>query len=330
MSVLQYIGISPASQEVLSRVRRIAPTPLPVHVTGETGTGKEIVARMLHHTSKREGAFTAIDCASLSKTLVESELFGHVRGAFTGASRHRHGLIAAANGGSVFLDEVADLPLATQTRLLRVLQEGTYRPVGSEQEVRANTRFISASWKPLETAVQAGTFREDLYHRLAVAQIHLPPLRDRTEDIRPLVEHFQSQTAESIRTPPKRLTTEVWHALHRWPWPGNIRELKNCISYVQAMTEGPSVHIKHLPPRMLQSPPVLQANSSKPDLVQGIRTDLPYMEARRVWLDAFQVQYVGQLLEEHKGNVSATARAAGMDRRSIQRILNRIKPSSKQ
>ena len=328
MSGLQYIGHSQATQEVLARIRRIASTPLPVHVTGETGTGKEIVARMLHHHSKRDGAFTAVDCAALSPTLVESELFGHVRGAFTGASRQRQGLIAAGTGGSVFLDEVADLPLTTQTRLLRVLQEGTYRPVGGEKELQAQTRFISASWKSLETAVGEGLFRQDLYHRLAVVEIHLQPLRNRQEDIRPLVEYFQAQSATSMGKTPKRITTEVWHALQKWPWPGNIRELKNCVSYVQAMTEGASVRLKHLPPRMQQPPPVLSKEPNPPMPLRPIRTDLPYMEARRLWLDSFQVQYVGQLLEENKGNVSATARAAGMDRRSIQRILHRIKPSS--
>ena len=328
MDSIEYIGISRASQEVIARIQRIAPTTLPVHITGETGTGKEVVARLLHHYGTAQGPFTAIDCAALSPTIVESELFGHVRGAFTGASRDRQGLIAMAQDGSVFLDEVADLPLTTQTRLLRVLQEGTYRPVGAEHEYHARTRFISASWKPLSSGVQDGSFRQDLYHRLAVVEIPLTPLRHRTEDIRPLVEHFQMALSRTLKTAPKRITAEVWHVLHHWPWPGNIRELKNCIAYMQAMTQSASVRLKDLPPRMLEAPPLVTEHTAQTKTSNAIRTDLPYMEARRLYLDAFQIQYVGQLLEEHKGNVSATARAAGMDRRSIQRILKRINPTS--
>ena len=324
MPSISYIGRSDSTLHLKAQIAQIAPRNLPVQIVGETGTGKEVVARLIHEQSGRTGEFVAVDCAALSNSLVESELFGHVRGAFTGANRHRDGLIWAARGGTFFLDEVADLPLETQTRLLRLLQEGTYRPVGAEQTRVADIRVVGASWKDLAVAVKEGRFREDLYHRLAVVELRIEPLRKRMADLELLVTHFLELAASEQRMAPKRIDSAVWHRLKMWPWPGNIRELRNCMESMQAMSTGGTITVADLPKRMSGEAPTITDTVTA---VGGpkVRTDLPYMEARREWLDSFQMHYVSTLLAENDGNVSATARAAGMDRRSIQRILNRNK-----
>ncbi len=305
------------------RLLRVAPTPLPVLLVGETGTGKEVAARALHDLSGRAGPFVPVDCGSLSQSLVESELFGHERGAFTGANHRREGLIRAAAGGTFFLDEIGELPLETQTRLLRILEQGTYRLVGGEREQRADIRIVAATWRNLREQVSNGEFRQDLYHRLSIVELTLPPVRERGADADELMRHFLEVECERVGRLPLDLETDVRRHLQRWPWPGNVRELRNAAAYVAAMTPGGRVRFEDLPNSLRRTAP------DAPDRERGggvhVRTDLPYMEARRDWLDQFQIQYVSTLLEEHGGNVSAAARAAGMDRRSIQRILSRVR-----
>ena len=322
-------GASAAMKRVRSTLARVAPTNLPVLLTGETGTGKEVAAQALHEASGRTGRFVAVDCGALSPQLVESELFGHERGAFTGASRRRDGLVHSADGGTFFLDEVGELPLDVQTRLLRLLQEGTYRPVGSQQSMRADIRVIAATLRDLEERVAEGAFRQDLYHRLAVVSIELPPLRARERDALDLFLHFlEVESRKAGRTPPK-VPPDIAGHLATWPWPGNVREIVNVARYVGALCQEPRLDWHDLPPALTgpapEVPDLLQA-APQAGLVQAsvpIRTDLPYIDARRIWLDAFQDRYVDALLQAHDGNVSAAARAAGMDRRSIQRILSR-------
>lgn len=305
------------------RIAQVAPTPLPVLLSGETGTGKEVAARCVHDLSGRAGPFVPVDCAALSAQLVETELFGHERGAFTGANQRREGLVHAARGGTFFLDEVGELPLDVQTRLLRLLERSTYRPVGAEREREADIRVVAATWRDLAQCVAQGTFREDLYHRLTVVELRLPPLRDRTEDIAALFQAFMAREAEATHRSLPRLEASTRAYLERWPWPGNVRELRNAASYVVAMTHGPRVRVDDLPQQLLRAAPDLPRVHAGVATTATIRIDLPYMEARRVWLDDFQLRYVEAVLEAHEGNVSAAARAAGMDRRSIQRILSR-------
>lgn len=321
------IGTSDAIQDVRRRLEQVAQVPLPVLLIGETGTGKEVAARCVHELSGRPGAFIPVDCAALSPTLVETELFGHERGAFTGASHQRDGLVHAAHRGTFFLDEIADLPAAVQTRLLRLLQEGTYRPVGANEERSADIRVIAATWKDLGEAVREGRFRQDLYHRLAVVELRLPPLRERPGDVDALLEHFLAIEQPSRRRRAPRLDAAARGHLRAWPWPGNVRELRNVASYLSAMVSSDRITIDHLPPQLLRAPPAVADGGSHAPIGNGmvVRTDLPYMEARRLWLDEFQRRYVSSLLEAHDGNVSAAARAAGMDRRSIQRILGRTR-----
>jgi DNA-binding NtrC family response regulator len=315
------LGESPAIHRLRDRLNQVAKTPLPVLLVGETGTGKEVAARFLHDQSGRAGPFVAVDCAALSPSLVESELFGHERGAFTGATQRREGLVYAARGGTFFLDEIGELPAPTQTRLLRLLQEGSYRLVGGNDERKADIRVVAATWRDLGVFVAEGKFRRDLYHRLAVVELKLPPLRDRGGDVELLLEGF---LAEATAGRPPTLDATVRQHLHDWPWPGNIRELKNVAAYIGAMARGRTVTMDDIPPQMRRAPPGFPSSASVPSIAP-IRTDLAYMDARRLWLDAFQQRYVEAILEQNGGNVSAAARAAGMDRRSIQRIASRMR-----
>lgn len=303
-------------ERLRKRIGILAPTPLPVLIVGETGTGKEVTARALHEQSGRSGPFIPVDCGALSSSLIETELFGHERGAFTGANQRREGLVWAARGGTFFLDEIGELPMPTQTRLLRLLENGSYRPVGSTSQRESDIRVVAATWRDLKARISEGAFREDLYHRLTIAELHIAPLRDRVSDILPLFHHFASQASASALT----LDTSARRHLEQWPWPGNVRELRNAAQYVAAMAPGPRIRLEDLPPRILGDRPDLHPTRPTPT---AIRTDLPYMEARRELLDTFQLRYVEAQLDACEGNISAAARAAGMDRRSIQRILAR-------
>jgi len=318
------LGESPAVQLLRSQIARTAPTPLPILVTGETGTGKEVVARLVHDQSGRAGPFVPIDCGALAPTLVETELFGHERGAFTGANTRRDGLVHAARGGTFFLDEVGELPLEAQTRLLRLLEAGTYRPVGALEERRADIRVVAATWRDLTGAVERGTFRRDLYHRLAIVDLRLPPLRDRGGDAQLLLDAFLRDASRAARRAPPILEPATRQLLDRWRWPGNLRELKN-LAQVLAALAPPRVRPDDLPALYRGGGPAapVGAASAPPGEAMAIRADLPYLDARRLWLDAFQDRYVAAVLERHGGNISAAARASGMDRRSIQRARSR-------
>ncbi|MCA9568357.1 MAG: sigma-54-dependent Fis family transcriptional regulator [Myxococcales bacterium] len=318
-------GSSPAIERLRGRIQTVARTPLPVLVHGETGTGKEVVARMVHEASGRTGPFVPVDCGALAQSLVESELFGHERGAFTGANTRREGLVWAANGGTFFLDEIGELPMEAQTRLLRLLENGTYRPVGGSEQRTADIRVVAATWRDLRERVAEGAFREDLFHRLSIVELHLPPLRARGGDAVLLFEHFLAAALPGGREPPVlEPSARAW--LQRWPWPGNVREVRNAAQYVAAMVPGERISVDDLPPQLQRTPPEV-ADVSLPGRASDLelRLDLPYMEARRVFLDDFQLRYVEAQLARHEGNVSAAARAAGMDRRSIQRILARVR-----
>jgi len=319
----QLLGDAEPMKLLRHRLRQVATTPLPVLLTGETGTGKEVAARTLHDLSSRTGPFIPVDCAALSQSLVETELFGHERGAFTGANARREGLVYAARGGTFFLDEIGELPVATQTRLLRLLEQGTYRPVGDQRERTADIRVIAATWRNLRECVADGTFREDLYHRLSIVELRMPSLRERVDDVDLLLETFMQEACVPSGRIPPILDPNVRVHLRRWPWPGNIRELRNVANYVAAMTPGGRVRMEDLPPTLHRPPPELPHADIGVVSTSDVRIDLPYMEARRMFLDDFQQRYVTAILEAHDGNVSGAARAAGMDRRSIQRILKR-------
>ena len=245
----QIVGTSAVMQEVFKRIALVAASETCVHVRGESGTGKELAARAIYRHSRRsEGPFVAVNIASLSPSLAESELFGHVRGAFTGADDARTGLLAQADGGVIFLDEVADIPMALQVKLLRALEQGEIVPVGSNQPVRSDFRVISATHQNLPEMVAAGEFRHDLYFRLVAFEIEMPPLRDRREDIPILAEHFLDLLAAKSGQPSPRLSEEAVGELKRLPWYGNVRELRNSIEHAVVLARGGAITAEHLPP----------------------------------------------------------------------------------
>lgn len=249
----QLVGRSPPMQEVLATIRKVAPSDSTVLITGASGTGKELVARALHSLSRRaQGAFIPVNCAALAETLLESELFGHEKGAFTGAVRRKLGRFELADGGTIFLDEVSEIPQPLQVKLLRVLQEREFERVGGEKTVRVDTRVIAASNQDLQALVDAGRFRRDLFYRLHIVPIPLPLLRERRADIPLLVEHFLARLARRTGNHIKSVEPEALRVLQEYPWPGNVRELENVIEQAMVFAEGDSLRVDDLPPALCQ------------------------------------------------------------------------------
>ena len=300
-------------------ISRVGPSELPVLITGESGTGKEVIARAVHECShRRSRKLVVVDCAAITPTLMESELFGHIKGAFTGASSTTTGLAAEADGGTLFLDEIGEVPPSVQVKLLRLLEDGTYRSVGDTRSQRVDLRVLAATNRDLDAAMACGDFRPDLYHRLNGVRIQLPPLRDRVNDILPLANHF----IDHLGRPDLRLSPEVEDRLLRGPWPGNVRELLNCMRYVTSLVSGDTVTPADLPATVQANGGIRDGASAPPESV-FVDLSMTYKDAKRAWLDRFENAYVTAMLEAHNGNVSAAANQAGMDRRSIQRILKR-------
>ncbi len=301
------VGRHPTVLEVQNLAHRAARCHLPVLITGETGTGKELLARAIHAQSPRsDGPFVVVDCGVLSRDVARSELFGHLRGSFTGAFENRCGLVKEARGGTLFLDEVGDLPGDLQPHLLRLLQEGEFRPVGDSRIHRADVRLVAATHRDLKQQVLEGRFREDLFYRLDVIHLHLPPLRDRRSDIPLLIEHFVAKSQENgLRIRP--LSPEVRMLLEGYDWPGNVRELTHVISRALLLAEGEQVYPGDLPPHIQAS------GTSEADLYE-----LSYKEARHLSLDRFTREYLHRALLRTGGNVSQAARESGIGRQYFQ------------
>ena len=247
----QIVGQSKQMKDVFAKVQRAAPVDSTVLILGESGTGKELVAQALHHNSPRKkGPFVAVNCAAVPATLVESELFGHVRGAFTGATDRRMGRFEQADNGTLFIDEIGDFELGLQAKLLRVLETLTVTPVGGQEDRKVNVRVIAATSRDVVKMVEQGTFREDLYYRLNVVSVTLPPLRDRQDDIALLVEHFLKEIAEKKHTQPKRISPEVMRRFQNYRWPGNVRDLKNALECMMVLAEGELLTERDLPDRI--------------------------------------------------------------------------------
>ena len=300
------MGQSKERKEVFARIQRAAPVDSTVLILGESGTGKELVAQALHHNSPRKkGPFVAVNCAAVPATLVESELFGHVRGAFTGATDRRVGRFEQADGGTLFIDEIGDFELGLQAKLLRVLETFTVTPVGGHEDRKVNVRVIAATSRDIRKMLEEGTFREDLYYRLNVVTITLPPLRQRHDDIPILVEHFLKEISQQKHTAPRRISPEVMRRFEAYRWPGNVRELRNTLERMMVLAEGEMLTEKDLPEE------ILAASTQAP----------PKEMPSNITMDELERLAITKALEQCAGNRTHAAERLGISVRTLQRKL---------
>jgi nitrogen regulation protein NR(I) len=333
------VGRSEPMQQVFKMIGQVAGTDATALITGESGTGKELVARAIyHHSNRNTQPFLAVNCAAIPEQLLESELFGHERGAFTGATLQRVGKFEQCNGGTLFLDEIGDMTPATQTKILRVLQSGTFERVGGNTPLRVDVRIIAATNKPLEEAVAAREFREDLFYRLNVVRLHIPPLRERREDVRLLVNYFLKKFAREQETEPKSISTGVIKALEAYHWPGNVRELENVVRRALVVAKGDAILLSDLPTEIVgqssagsASAPISNASTSVGDpgandvvslarkLFQWARKD-PKLKL----IPAVERELVLQALKETAGNQVQAAKLLGITRATLRKRIEKF------
>jgi DNA-binding NtrC family response regulator len=328
----QMLGKSAAMREIFAILERVAPTDMTVLIEGESGTGKELVADALHARSKRAGApLVVFDCSAVAPNLIESELFGHVKGAFTGASAARAGAFERADGGTLFLDEIGELPLDLQPKLLRALEKRVVTPVGGDRPVKADVRIVAATNRNLQKEVEDATFRQDLYYRLAVIRVVLPPLRRRVEDIPLLVRHF----LEDIDAPEGQRVQVGYDTivkLQRHRWPGNVRELRNFVERAAMLATDNRLETRYLmPPSFGDTQSKVDAPDAAPvadsgveAALAGLEEDLPFKDAKARLVEAFERAYWTRLLDRTRGNISAAARVAGIHRKSAEYLLKKL------
>ncbi len=350
---LGIVGRSEAMQNVFKLIGQLAASDATALITGESGTGKELAARAIyHHSARAAQPFLAINCAAIPENLLESELFGHEKAAFTGAATQRIGKFEQCNNGTLFLDEIGDMSLATQTKILRVLQSGTFERVGGNQTLTANVRVIAATNKPLEQAVAARQFREDLFYRLNVVRVHLPPLRERRSDIPLLVNYFLRKMAEKRGEPPKSIAPEALAALERFSWPGNVRELENAIQRALVVAKGNVLLPADFPAGIVAAPPVAAGTpvalplgkAPPPPSAAGPPSGVPAdaaesdiaalgqalfrwarQDPRRQALPAVERELVVQALNETQGNQVRAARLLGITRATLRKRIEKFK-----
>jgi len=280
-----------------------------VLITGESGTGKELVARTIHQKGPwADKPFLAINCGAMSETLLDSQLFGHKKGAFTGAIADHEGVFRAAEGGTLFLDEVSEIPLSLQVKFLRAIQEKEVIPLGSTRPIKVDVRMVASTNKNLEEEVRKGTFRADLFYRLNVVPIHLPPLRERHEDISLLIDHFVAEFSKTYNVEPKRISPEALEKLPHYPWPGNVRELQNAIERAFALSRSNEITLADLPPQVIGFAPSFSSFASLPDIS-------PLEEAERV--------LIATALQKSRGNKNEAARLLGIDRQRLYRKIEK-------
>jgi two-component system nitrogen regulation response regulator GlnG len=337
---LGIVGRSESMQQVFKLIGQLAASDATALVTGESGTGKELVARAVYHHSNRSAQpFLAVNCAAIPEQLLESELFGHERGAFTGATNQRIGKFEQCDNGTIFLDEIGDMTPTTQTKILRVLQSGTFERVGGNTPIKVNVRVIAATNKPLEEAVASREFREDLFYRLNVVRIQIPPLRERREDVRLLVNYFLKKFARDQQTSPKSISTGVIKALEQYHWPGNVRELENVIRRALVVSKGDAILISDLPPEILgqTSPTTLNSSVSAPSVSptgEPAVSDVVAL-ARRLFqwarkdpktkiIPAVERELVLQALKETNGNQVQAAKMLGITRATLRKRIEKF------
>ncbi len=316
------IGNSRAMLKVLDMVSRVAFSSATVLITGESGTGKELVARAIHFSGNRkDGKFVAINCATLSENLLESELFGHVKGAFTGAVKDKKGLFEDADGGALFMDEIGDIPKSVQAKMLRVLQEGEFMSLGDTVTKKVDVRIIAATNQDLLQRVQEKEFREDLYYRLNVINITVPPLRERKEDIPLLVKHFIGKYNKKENKQIKGVSPEIEKEFYHYNWPGNVRELENVIERAITLTNEDIISVDVILPLVKKEG---DTGTTETELFAQ-----PYKVARRKSLDAFNIKYITNVLNKTSGNVTNAAKESEIERQYLQRMLKRYNIKSK-
>jgi two-component system response regulator HydG len=311
----ELLGHSPAMRRVYDLMDRVADSEASILITGDSGTGKELVARALHDRSpRRDGPFVAVNCAAISAQLLESELFGHVRGAFTDAKSDRNGLFVASSGGTLFLDEIGEMPAEMQAKLLRALQERRVRPVGGSCEVSFDTRLIAATNRDIDEAVERGAFREDLFYRINVVRIRMPPLRARGNDVLLLAQHFLELHAKQLSRSVVGITPEAGAKLLEYDWPGNVRELENVMERAVTLTRFDNLMVEDLPDRVRE-------HESKHLIVAA--DDPQHLPT----LHDLERRYIARVLEVSGGNKTQAARILGVDRRTLYRKLERYEDS---
>ena len=330
-STRDLIGSSPATERLRSKVKKVARSQAPIHIHGESGAGKEVVARLVHSSSSRHaGPFIAVNCGAIPPELVESELFGHLKGSFTGAMHDKQGLFQAAEGGTLLLDEVADLPLATQVKLLRVIQEKAVRPVGSETEVSVDVRLISATHKRLNQEVAAGRFRDDLFYRIHVIDIEVPALRERKEDITDLALHLLQKVAEDNGDEVKTLSSEAMEQLCHADYPGNVRQLENTLARAAAMSETAIIGIDDLEELTPVSHPLIASqvvsnNTDGPTGSLDATTSLSAVAGDlEGHMDSIEREILQNAMTEYRWNKTAAAKALGVSFRSLRYRLKKL------
>jgi len=310
----QMIGQSPAMQEIFELIERIAGTDAPVLITGENGTGKELIANAIHTRSKRNHRpLVKINCPAIPPDIIESELFGHTRGSFTGAVESKKGRLEMANGGTVFLDEIGEIDQRMQVKLLRFLENGEIQKVGSTETIQVDVRLIAATNRNLQQAVQEGSFRQDLFYRINVVHIHIPPLRERPDDIPPLIEYFAREVAEANGFSVPRFFPQAMQYLQHQSWPGNIRQLRNFVERLLIINYQPEYRLEDVRP-FTESPLVAQEPVTEPEPGGTLQ------EARR----EFEKRYIERVLQQTGGNISRAARILGIDRANLYRKMKQV------
>lgn len=319
------IGNSQAMQTLHEQIDRVARTSATVLITGESGTGKELVARAIHnHSARKDRPFIPINCSAIPESIIESELFGHLRGSFTGAHRDKKGLVEEANSGTLFLDELGDLSLVMQVKLLRLIQEGEFKVIGSNTIRKADIRFIAATHQNLKEKIKKGEFREDLYYRLNVINIHIPPLRERVSDVPLLANHFLQKHNVLHGKHITRISKEAMNHLMQRDWPGNVRELENTIERGVIMAAGDVLETADISPNHQTAP----ASTLTIDTSEEIFS-MPFKEAKDKLIEEFQSHYITKILAKHAGNVTQAAKESGLKRQYLHRLMRDTKLDSK-
>ena len=315
-----FIGSSPKMQEIFKTLKLVAPSNSNILILGESGTGKELVAKALHQYSPRgENPFVAIHCAAMPEALLESELFGYMRGAFTGANTDKQGLFEMADKGTLFLDEIGEVPLNLQVKLLRVLQEGVLRRVGGNKEITIDVRLVAATNRNLEQLMKEGKFREDLFYRLNVISITLPSLRERGDDIGLLANHFLQKFNKQLGTSFRKISPDAMQVLQTYTWPGNVRELENTMERAMILSSGDVLTARSLPSSLLAK----AFYETEKVVEEGV--DIPYKEAKERALTLFHKTYLSQALEGTNGNIKLASEKVGLDRSNFKKILKKYK-----